>query len=249
MALEDVTLEGASTIAARYRLDRVPREGAVLVVGFAGTYRDGSAGAPDALRMAAHVAAGLATWPADAVVLDLSALAYRWGDGLIAVSEVAERGGDALLPRPIAMVTGPASHGGLASLCTPESLFTDVAAAVAAMRAEVRDRAAELERTERSLVLAILVRDDLPREAAIELIARAPTLYQEFVVGDWRTMTWRIEHGRAVVRRASSAQLAAAVDLGPTHVVDDPDDRARPRAVVLGARVELPPLVRDLPSW
>lgn len=249
MALEDVALDAASTIAARYRLDRVPREGAVLVVGFTGIYRDGSAGAPDARRMSAHIAAGLATWPADAVVLDLSELAYRWGDGVIAVSEVAERGGDALLPRPIAMVTGPASHGGLASLCTPESLFADVDAAVAAMRAEVRDRAAELERTERSLVLAILVRDDLPREAAIELIARAPTLYQEFVVGDWRTMTWRIELGRAVVRRATAAQLAAAVDLGPTHVIADPADASRPQAVVLGARVELPPLVRDLPPW
>ena len=58
MALEDVTLDAASTIAARYRLDRVPREGVVLVVGFAGTYRDGSAGAPDALRTLHHTTRG-----------------------------------------------------------------------------------------------------------------------------------------------------------------------------------------------
>ena len=249
MALEDLALEDQSTIVARYQLAAAPRGGDVLVVVCAGEYRHGSAGNPDARRMVAHVAAGLAMWPAPAVVLDLSALAYRWGDGLVAVFDAAELGSDALLPRPVAIMSGAASHGGLASLCLPDALFTDLDAAVAAVRAAAQDRDAELARIERSLVVAILIRDDLSPAAAIELAARAPTLFLEFVPRDWRTITWRIEGGAAVVRRASSAQLAAAVAHGPAHVITDPADRSRPLAVVLGARVELPPLVRELPPW
>lgn len=249
MALQDVALDDQSAIVARYQLDPAPRGGDVLVVACAGEYRPGSDGKPDARRMVAHVAAGLSLWPAGAVVLDLSALSYRWGDGIIAVLDAASTGSDTLLPRPVAIVTGVASHGGLASLCTPDGLFADVATAVAAVRAEAQARDAELARIERSLVVAILIRDDLSPGAAIELAARAPTLFLEFVPNEWRTMTWRIEGGGAVVRRASSAQLAEAARHAPVHVIADPEDGARPLAVVLGARVELPPDVRDLRPW
>ena len=249
MDLEDVALDDRSSITARYQLGGAPGGGDVLVVACAGAYRDGSAGAPDARRMVAHVEAGLALWRPDAVVLDLAALAYRWGDGLVGVFEAAATGGDALLPRPVAIVTGAGSRGGLASLCLPDALFAERAAAVAAVRAEALARDVERARVERALVVAIVVRDDLTPGAAIELVARAPTLYLEFVPHDWRTLTWRIEGGAAVVRRATPAQLAAVASHAPVHVIADPSDRARPLAVVLGARVEIPQVVRDLPSW
>lgn len=249
MALIDVTLEDESPIVARYRVERFGNGLVLLVVAWAGEYRHGSAGAPDARRMTAQVAAGLAQWSADAVVLDLSALSYRWGDGLMAVFEAAARGGDTLLPRLVAIVAGPDSRAGLASLCVPETLFDDLATAVADVRHHTHARADELERIERTLVLAIVVRDDLTPSAAIELAAGAPTQYLAFVTGDWRTMTWQIECGAAVVRRATPAQLAALASLERAHVIAEPDERGALQAVVLGARTELPAAVRELPAW
>jgi hypothetical protein len=53
-------------------------------------------------------------------------------------------------------------------------------------------------------------------------------------------MTWQIECGAAVVRRATPAQLAALASLERAHVIAEPDERGALQAVVLGARTELP---------
>jgi hypothetical protein len=219
MALIAVTLEDESPIVARYRVERFGNGLVLLVVAWAGEYRHGSAGAPDARRMTAQVAAGLAQWSADAVVLDLSALSYRWGDGLMAVFEAAARGGDTLLPRLVAIVAGPDSRAGLASLCVPETLFDDLATAVADVRHHTHARADELERIERTLVLAIVVRDDLTPSAAIELAADAPTQYLAFVTGGLAhdDLADRVRGRGRAARHASPARRAGEPRTSACH--------------------------------
>jgi len=243
MTPEPLSLESLSNITARYSRTTFEDRERILVIAFAGDYREGSAGNPDAARMRAHVAAAVAAWGCDGVVLDLTELGYRWGDGLIGVFEATD--GDARLPRPGAVVAGPRSRGGLSSLCDPAALSDDLDAAVAKVHAEAAARAAELERDELRLCLGVLIRDDVPPDDALPLIARAPTLYQEWQPSDWRTTTWRTESGRVEVRRASPDDLTWALTCAPTHGVRDAAGALL--AVVLGARVELPARVLALP--
>jgi hypothetical protein len=59
----------------------------VLELRFVGHYREGSQGTPDAEAMVESVITLLTrTWP-DVVLLDLTALRYVWGDGLLRVFE------------------------------------------------------------------------------------------------------------------------------------------------------------------
>lgn len=74
----------------------------VLVVGFSGRYRAGSAGNPDATYMRAMVAAGFEAWGASAIVLDLGALEYVWGDELDRVFSFGRE-----RDLPVAVVVGP----------------------------------------------------------------------------------------------------------------------------------------------
>ena len=87
----------------------------VLVIRFAGEYRHGSAGEPDARFMFAMLAAAFQAWECWAVILDLSGLSYEWGDdidGLWAMQPLQWAGGE----YPMALIVGAQSERALASL-------------------------------------------------------------------------------------------------------------------------------------
>ena len=63
----------------------------VLVICFEGTYHDGSSGNPDASFMLSMGNAGVQAFNPDAIILDLSALKYEWGDEMDCVFGI---GGD-----------------------------------------------------------------------------------------------------------------------------------------------------------
>jgi hypothetical protein len=87
----------------------------VLEVRFGGEYREGSLGKPDADAMVRHLAVLLARTEPDVVLLDLSALRYTWGDGLLRVFELLGRF-DADQPLGVTVLGGPASTAALRSL-------------------------------------------------------------------------------------------------------------------------------------
>lgn len=85
-----VALTDLSDIAWDYLLVTVdvgvgPRPARILVVEFAGSYRDGHKGKPDARLMISVITAGLWAWEADALVPDLSGLSYEWGEEMVEV--------------------------------------------------------------------------------------------------------------------------------------------------------------------
>jgi len=87
----------------------------VLEVRFGGEYRHGSLGNPDADAMVSWLAELLARAEPDVVLLDLSALRYTWGDGLLRVFEQIGRF-DADQPLGVTVLGGPASAPALSSL-------------------------------------------------------------------------------------------------------------------------------------
>src|SRR5262245_57191729 len=62
----------------------------LLVVKFKGKYRYGSSGNPDATFMSAMAEAGIVAWGPAGLILDLSELAYEWGDQLEEVFAAGE---------------------------------------------------------------------------------------------------------------------------------------------------------------
>ncbi|MBK8975658.1 MAG: hypothetical protein IPM29_07010 [Planctomycetes bacterium] len=119
--LTEVDPFGGSSI--RYRIstwgDDIEDEWVtVAVVSFAGTYRPGSAGTPDAALMVAVLGASLAHCHPDAVIIDLSDLTYSWGDGLLQLFYCLDRW-DRPHPPGCAVVGGRASLPALRSLLTP----------------------------------------------------------------------------------------------------------------------------------
>lgn len=87
----------------------------VLEVRVGGEYREGSKGNPDAEAMAVHVATVLARAEPDVILLDLSALRYRWGNGILRVFEVIARFGGAVAVE-VVVRGGPDSAPALGSL-------------------------------------------------------------------------------------------------------------------------------------
>lgn len=58
---------------------------AALVISFAGTYRIGSEGNPDAAYMSAVVETVMDEWSPRSIILDLAELTYEWGDAIASV--------------------------------------------------------------------------------------------------------------------------------------------------------------------
>ncbi len=87
----------------------------VLEVRVGGEYREGSRGNPDAQAMAVHVAALLARYEPDVILLDLSRLRYRWGNSILRVFEVIARFGGAF-PVEVVVRGGPESAPALGTL-------------------------------------------------------------------------------------------------------------------------------------
>ncbi len=61
----------------------------VLVVAFAGEYGYGAKGDEDAKFMRAVIKAGLEAWHPSALILDLQAMSYQWGDMIGSALEIA----------------------------------------------------------------------------------------------------------------------------------------------------------------
>ncbi len=95
-----------------------------LIAKFAGHYREGSAGRPDACFVLGMARTAVEVWHAAALVLDLSELQYQWGDEM-----------EHLLPPdvgvPAAVVVGPGCARSIATL-----LWDDVNTAHEATEAE-----------------------------------------------------------------------------------------------------------------
>jgi hypothetical protein len=90
----------------------------VLILKFAGSYRRGSAGTPDAEYMVAMLGAALARFSPDAVVFDFMELEYEGGNSLLGVLMVLEQWAAPDPPR-LVIAAGPASLPALRSLVTP----------------------------------------------------------------------------------------------------------------------------------
>lgn len=78
------------------------REALIQVVAFAGEYGVGSGGNDDAAYMRGVVMAAISAWPTGCLVLDLRALQYSWGSGLLTViqapHEFADEDDDNIFP-------------------------------------------------------------------------------------------------------------------------------------------------------
>ena len=117
MHFPELKLRELSAIRVAYRGDvgAVPR---ILIVQFSGQYGTGSEGNDDAAFMSGALAAGVATWRPQGVVLDLRELQYEWGDGLftrvIALARSRDCGllAEPELVYPVTVVVGPASRPG-----------------------------------------------------------------------------------------------------------------------------------------
>jgi hypothetical protein len=108
----------------------------LLEARFGGEYREGSLGSPDADAIVRWLAILLARSEPDVVLLDLSALRYVWGDGMVRVFERIVRF-DTDHPVDVVVLGGPASAPALGSLGL--RVHTDPAAALdEAMRLAVQ---------------------------------------------------------------------------------------------------------------
>ncbi|MFV8754601.1 hypothetical protein ACNOYE_28975 [Nannocystaceae bacterium ST9] len=87
----------------------------ILELRFAGEYRHGSLGKPDADAMIRWLAVALVRSEPDVLLLDLSRLRYSWGDGIIRVLDVLGHF-DRDQPLGLAVLAGPDSEAGLRSL-------------------------------------------------------------------------------------------------------------------------------------
>ena len=84
MNFDPIDLHHGSNIT--YTIRRWARETrpfiSIVHLAFIGTYRSGSAGAPDAHYMSGILAIVDGVWRPSAIILDLSSLAYEWGDDM-----------------------------------------------------------------------------------------------------------------------------------------------------------------------
>ena len=90
-----------------------------LVVTFSGRYRDGSMGAPDATFIAAVMEAIQRAWYTDSLVVDLSGLAYYWGDEMDWIHDVG-RFQPSPCHKPLAIIVGDECREALKSLAPEE---------------------------------------------------------------------------------------------------------------------------------
>lgn len=90
MKLVPVSLDALSDI--KYTVALAPHQNystpEFMVVAFCGQYRDGSMGAPDATFIAAIMEAVQRAWYTDSLIVDLTGLAYHWGDEMDWIHDV-----------------------------------------------------------------------------------------------------------------------------------------------------------------
>lgn len=113
--LKQLRLEALSDVGYSFWAGKHPGksyERDVLVIRFEGVYRFGSGGNPDATFMLAMGNAGVQAFEPEAIITDLSALSYEWGDMMDSVFGI---GGD--LKATTAIVVGKQCREAIGTLC------------------------------------------------------------------------------------------------------------------------------------
>jgi hypothetical protein len=90
-----------------------------VVVTFTGRYRDGSAGAPDATFIASIMEAVQRAWYTDSLIIDLSGLAYNWGDEMDWIHDIGIFH-PSPCKKPLAIIVGHECRDALQSLAPDE---------------------------------------------------------------------------------------------------------------------------------
>ncbi len=121
MQLTERRLDELSNL--RYRIFTCPfgkrSDQTAIVVGFEGEYGYGSKGNGDALFMTAIIKAALAAWDSVALILDLRAMVYEWGD---LIGSAVFAGADKYLdaPFPTSIVISDRNREGMTSFMRDE---------------------------------------------------------------------------------------------------------------------------------
>ncbi len=216
VAYEALSFDGASEVRCHPSRTRVGTT-RVLVLAYEGTYRNGSAGTPDAHRMVADAKRALVLWNVDALVFDLRALDYRWGDNVLALFEVEEDAAYSPLPRVI--VVSERSHAGIESLFGGRgTLYGDLGVAVREVARLAVEQSALEEANEDTLKMYILVRDDVPLGFAITAAAHASLAAYDRFQSTWEMRAWMCGVFRKVVCRVTAEEFERAKAV-PDHVV------------------------------
>ncbi len=100
MQLQPVSFDKETDIRYEFRLETTGKNRFwyTLIAKFSGTYRPGSAGAPDAHFICGIAHTGIAMWHPAALILDLRELSYTWGDEM---DMVLDAGSDHHVPTAI----------------------------------------------------------------------------------------------------------------------------------------------------
>jgi hypothetical protein len=242
---EPLAIEEISAIECR--LFRYRFDGGVSVLVFAprGVWRDGSAGKPDGRVFLARTRAALIIWEPSALVFDFTELGYRWGDTILGLLDIDVDPPHTPLPR--AIVAGPDSRAGLASLGVRVSEDLDDAVA------RVHREAVELQQleddNELSLVMYILIRDSIGAgDAALGAAHAAVATYERFE-DRWETRLWISGVFRKVVCRVDDAQFEKAKGLPDHVVITESALEGAEVAIGLMPRVEWPKWLRFVPLY
>ena len=100
MQLHPVSFDKETDLRYEFQLETSVnnRFGYTLIAKFTGTYRPGSAGAPDAHFICGIAQTAIAMWDPAALILDLRELSYTWGDEMVLVLDA---GSDRHIPTSV----------------------------------------------------------------------------------------------------------------------------------------------------
>lgn len=121
MHITEISLDQLSKL--HYKFFTCPLENApyrkALIVAFDGEYGYGSKGNSDAAFMSSMIKAGLEAWGPAALIIDLRAMSYEWGDMIgSAIAAGADRNIDS--PFPTAIVVSDRNREGMTSFVQRE---------------------------------------------------------------------------------------------------------------------------------
>lgn len=210
IAIEELDIDTVSEIQLRVAMARPQQGPHVLVLRFSGAYRDGSAGSPDARQMLGAARHALTLWDADALVLDLRHLAYRWGDGMLGV--IAVDADPDLGPLPRTAAVSERCRPGLESLLAGGEgfLFDDLDQAIRAAAELAAEQQRLDEEHELSLKMYILIRESVPPGfAALAAAHAALAAYLRFRDA-WEVRTWVTGLFRKVVCSVTDEEFERA---------------------------------------
>ena len=124
--LKQITLEALSDVRYSFMTGKHPGksyEKKVVVIQFEGAFGFGSGGNSDATFMRSMGEAGVQAFDPNAIIIDLSALSYEWGDEGDEMECVFDIGGDRKVPT--ALVVGEKCRKAIGTLCFGEDSTQD----------------------------------------------------------------------------------------------------------------------------